>query len=184
MVLEQWRRRWGLGNGKAVFSGLLYEARLPIGSDDLTRIVLFEPQLYMNRSGEAVKGLVQYYKLDLQNLLIVLDDMALPLGHLRARVGGSAGGHNGLEDILRLLGTQEVPRLRIGIEAPPEGVDPADYVLSAFGGEQQEGIEAAIHRAAEAVSDWIAHDIRFVMDRYNRKNNGLETDTPPGATET
>ncbi len=166
MALAALRRRWAIGDGRAAFSGMMYEARL--ADQAASRVVLFEPQLYMNRSGEAVNGLISFYKADSRNVLVVLDDMALPLGRLRARANGSAGGHNGLKDILRHLGTDEVSRVRIGIGASPEQMDSADYVLAKFADEEIETVATTIERAADAVEDWIAKDIRYVMDNYNR----------------
>lgn len=169
MVLETLRQRWDADSGKNAFCGQLYEARCPDGETN-RRVTLFEPQLYMNRSGEPVKGLLGFYKADVRNVLVVLDDMALPLGRLRARAEGSAGGHNGLKDVLRLLGTERVSRLRIGIGASPAEMDPADYVLARFGPDETQVVSAAIDRAADVVEDWVVHGIRYVMDKYNRKD--------------
>ena len=175
MVLAVLRTRWGAGGGRAKFGGLLYDAAVP-GPDGRTRrVMLFAPQLYMNRSGEAVKGLLEFYEAQPSQVLIVLDDMALPSGHLRARASGSGGGHNGLENVLKLMETHDIPRLRIGIDAAPPEIDAADYVLARFDAPQLERIEPAIERAANAVEDWIAFDIMYVMDKYNRK-----TERPTG----
>ena len=142
---------------------------MPAADGTVAKVVLFEPLLYMNRSGEAVKGLVEYYKTSHQDVLVVLDDMALPLGKLRLRASGSAGGHNGLDDVLKLLGTQDVPRLRVGVGASPPEMDPADYVLSPFAASEKEIIDQVIGRAAKAVEDWMERDIEQVMEEYNRK---------------
>ena len=127
----------------------------------------------MNRSGEAVKGLAAYYKAQTEDLLVVLDDMALRPGWVRARAGGSDGGHNGLKDILRLLDTQDVPRLRIGIGHPPPDAEDIEYVLSPFSKQQLEKMEKAIARAADAVEDWLACGTGYVMDKYNSKTDQL-----------
>ena len=128
----------------------------------------------MNCSGQAVKGLVNYFGADKNEILIVLDDMALPLGALRARAGGSAGGHNGLDDIIRLLGSHDIPRLRIGIGSSPPEIDSADYVLMKFRDDETQAIGQAIEKAATAVEDWIAYDMKYVMDKYNRKQDANE----------
>ena len=171
MALDVLRRRWGTGEGRSGFGGILCEGTIA-GPDCATqKVVLFEPQLYMNRSGEAVKGLVSFYKLAPGDLLIVLDDMALETGRIRARPSGSPGGHNGLKDILRLLGTDEVPRLRIGIGAPPPEMDSVGYVLGRFTEAEMEIIGPATERTAEAVEDWVRRDISYVMETYNRKSD-------------
>jgi len=140
-------------------------------------VTLFEPHTFMNCSGEAVEALTAFYKADCRDLLVVLDDLALPVGALRARARGSAGGHKGLADVLRRLGTQEVPRLRIGIGAPPPHMDAVHYVLAAFEDDETSDIERIIERAADAVEDWIDRGIDRVMDKYNKKR------TPDGTSE-
>ena len=110
-----------------------------------------------------------FYKVspDVDKILIVLDDIDLKTGQLRARAEGSAGGHNGLADVLNALGIEQVQRLRIGIGPVAENMDPADYVLQPFGRNEIQIIEQAVERAAEAVEDWLFNGIEFVMDRYN-----------------
>lgn len=167
MVLAELRRRWGLGSGRGAFGGLVYQAAVPDKDGLPGRVTLLEPLTYMNRSGEAVKGLLGFYKAEPSDLLVILDDLALPLGRVRARPGGTDGGHNGLKDVIRLLGTEDVPRLRVGIGRPPAQVDMVDYVLSAFREEERPAIEQAISTAANAAEDWTSHDIGYVMDKYN-----------------
>ncbi len=171
MVLDVLRRRWNVESGRKVFNGKLYETG-PIGPEDKPhRVKLFEPLTYMNCSGQAVKGLATYYGADNNDILIVLDDMALPTGAIRARETGSAGGHNGLGDIVRLLASKDIPRLRVGIGSPPPEIDSADYVLMKFRDDEKETIQEAIERAATAVEDWIAFGMKYVMDKYNRKTD-------------
>jgi PTH1 family peptidyl-tRNA hydrolase len=167
-VVEALVARWDAGRGRKAFDGRLYEAR-PMIAGAPRRVMLLQPQTFMNRSGSAVAGMMQYYKAAVQDLLVVLDDLALPVGHLRFRAGGSSGGHKGLADVLEALGDEQVPRLRLGIgEAPPE-MDGADYVLTVFGPDEQETVHQAVQQAAEAVEDWIALGISGAMDKYNRK---------------
>lgn len=184
MVLETLRDRWNIDGGRAAFCGRVYDGTVSGPDGTARRVMLFEPQLYMNRSGEAVKGLVNFYKIDPRDLLLVLDDMALPLGRIRARAGGSAGGHNGLNDALRLLGTDQVPRVRIGIGAAPPEMDPADYVLEPFAPGEMETIAPAIELAADAVENWIHRGINYVMETYNRKPDATEAPgkQPPDIT--
>jgi PTH1 family peptidyl-tRNA hydrolase len=108
-----------------------------------------------------------FYKADPDQILVVLDDLALPTGRLRARAGGSAGGHNGLADVLEALGHTQMPRLRIGIGQAPPNMDSTDYVLRPFEADEREIIETAVQQAADAVEDWVFNGIEFVMDKYN-----------------
>ena len=123
---------------------------------------------FMNRSGEAVRPLLKAYRLSPQQMLVVYDDIALPLGTLRMRARGSAGGHNGMRSIIAALGTEEFPRLRIGIGAPPEGVDPADYVLSPFEENEKPLMRQMLEHAADACEAWLTEPIEQVMSRFNR----------------
>jgi len=174
MVTGELRNRWSLGCGRKAFGGLLYDAR-ELGPQGICRsAMVFEPQMYMNRSGEAVKGLVGYHKAKPEDVLVVLDDMALKLGWVRARPGGSDGGHNGLKDILRLLGTQQVPRLRIGIGPPSASEKDVEHVLSSFSSEELGTVAKAVSKAADAVEDWLGFGISYVMDKYNSKAEQLE----------
>ncbi len=162
-------RLWDCSSPRGAFGGKTYDARPMRGQDRSRRVVLLQPHTFMNCSGQAVKGMVSFYKADLDDLLVVLDDIALPLGALRMRAVGSAGGHNGLADVLMHLGSQEVPRLRIGVGAPLENMDAADFVLGPFGSDETEIIERAVNLAARAVEDWVFSGIDYVMDNYNQK---------------
>lgn len=169
-VVEALQRRWQAYEPHRDFGGLVCEARPCRPQGGTRRVVLLEPMTYMNCSGQAVQEMAAFYKAELHEILVVLDDMALPVGQLRARAGGSAGGQKGLTDVLAKLGSQQVPRLRIGIGAPPGRMDGADFVLSRFADAEQEIIEVAIVQAAEAVEDWVFRGLDFVMERYNRKD--------------
>lgn len=133
-------------------------------------VTLLKPQTYMNRSGEALSPLIARPGFDLGNLLILVDDTALPLGTFRLRARGSAGGHHGLESVEQALGSRAYARVRIGIGPVPEGVeDLAAFVLAPF-----DRSEAAVLRAlwpvlAEAVECWLAEGIERAMNRFNRK---------------
>lgn len=131
------------------------------------KCVLLQPQTYMNRSGQAVQEAVAFHKLDLADLMIVVDDVALPTGRIRLRAGGSAGGHNGLADIERALGTADYPRLRIGIDAPPPRVIQSDYVLGRFSSEELNRLDPALDAACDAIERWITHGIDKAMSRFN-----------------
>jgi peptidyl-tRNA hydrolase, PTH1 family len=131
------------------------------------KILLLAPLTYMNRSGLSVRTARDFYGLADSDLLVVCDDLNLPLGKMRFRSGGSAGGQKGLEDIIRVLGTEEFPRLRIGIGSPPEGWDASDYVLGRFPGDQRAEIDEAIKQAAEAVAGWVRQGLAYCMNHYN-----------------
>ena len=108
-----------------------------------------------------------FYKIELADLFIVCDDFNLPLAKLRLRASGTAGGQKGLDDVIRRLGTSDIPRLRIGIGQPPPGRDVSGYVLSRFTKDEQADIQAAIERAADAAADWVEHGIGYCMNTYN-----------------
>ncbi len=131
------------------------------------RALLLCPTTYMNRSGQSVAEARDFYKLPLENMLVICDDLNLPLGKLRFRASGSSGGHKGLEDIIRWLGSEGFARLRIGIGQVPEGWDAADYVLARFAESEKACIEQSIARAAGAVVDWACRGIEYCMNRYN-----------------
>jgi PTH1 family peptidyl-tRNA hydrolase len=163
--------RFSADGPREAFAGELWQAR-PAGLDE--QVLLLAPQTYMNRSGRAVAEMLRFYKASPGDLMVVYDDMALEAGQLRCRQGGSAGGHNGLADVIAALGTDEVPRLRIGIGAAPPRMDAADYVLGKFTEDEIAVIGPAVDAAADAVQDWLRHGIRYVMDRYNQKASSAE----------
>lgn len=138
-------------------------AELNEGGD---KILLVKPQTFMNLSGQSVRKLVDFYHLEPQQVLIVCDDVNLPLGKLRFRPKGTHGGHNGLRDIQNHLGTNEYPRLRLGVDAPDEK-DMVDHVLGKFRPSEKPMIDEAIRTAAEAVAVWWKSGIEKCMNLYN-----------------
>jgi PTH1 family peptidyl-tRNA hydrolase len=135
---------------------------------DAEPVLLVKPLTYMNLSGEAVQGLAHYFKIDVPDILIVADDVNLPLGRLRARKTGTEGGHNGLRSVAQMLGTIDYPRLRVGVGRGDARRELADHVLSRFDADEIPGIEAAIARAADAAETFVADGIDVVMNRFNR----------------
>lgn len=135
------------------------------------------PNTYMNRSGLSVREASDYYQIETPEILVVCDDMNLPLGQIRLRKGGSAGGQKGLHDIIRCLGSEQVPRLRVGIGRPPEARDPVDYVLGRFSAADRAIVDQAIARATLAVSDWLCQGIEYCMNHYNAAPNGGRAET-------
>jgi PTH1 family peptidyl-tRNA hydrolase len=136
--------------------------------NDGERIVLAKPQTFMNRSGLSVKGLLHEYCGTAEDLLVVYDDLDLPLGRIRIRAKGSAAGHRGILSILDNLDGAPFSRVRVGIGRPPEGVDPADYVLSPFDSEQAAELDKVVGRAAEAVDCFLRDGPQRAMELYNR----------------
>jgi PTH1 family peptidyl-tRNA hydrolase len=139
------------------------------GADGL---LVAKPLTFMNNSGEAVAALARYYDISIGDLLVVVDEVALPFGRLRARARGSAGGHNGLKSVIARLGTTEFARLRLGVGRGDARRDLADHVLSKFEADEQSALGEFITRAADAAEMFAAEDIATVMNTYN-----------PGATD-
>jgi PTH1 family peptidyl-tRNA hydrolase len=160
-------------------SKVRFEAELAEGGGD-EKLVILWPQTYMNASGKSVRKACDFYKLAAHDLLVICDDMNLAAGRLRFRATGSAGGQKGIADIIRHLGTDEFPRLRIGIDRPPPGWDASDYVLAKFTKEEQDKIEASTTDAARAAIDWATQGIGFVMNRYNADPAGTRTSSANG----
>lgn len=134
------------------------------------KVLLVKPQTYMNLSGESIGELVSYYKVDEeQELLVIYDDVSLDVGQLRIRRKGSAGGHNGIKDIIRHLGTDVFPRIKIGVGEKPKGYDLADYVLGHFSREEREMMEEGYQKAAGAVEMILAGELDEAMNVFNRK---------------
>jgi PTH1 family peptidyl-tRNA hydrolase len=153
---------------KTKFDGLAMDATISLhGSGGTEKLLLLKPTTYMNLSGRSVQSAMAFYQLAPTDVIIVLDDVALPCGKLRIRTGGSSGGHNGLKDIERALGTSQYPRLRIGIDPPPPRHPQRDYVLGRFTAEQRAKIDPAVDRAAGAIMTWIESGITTAMNRFN-----------------
>jgi PTH1 family peptidyl-tRNA hydrolase len=161
-VLDALAVRNGAAPSREKFDGLVADATLA-GQ----RALLLWPQTLMNRSGASVAAAAGFYQLPLGDVLVVCDDFNLPLGKLRIRSQGSAGGQKGLDDIIGRLGSEEVARLRIGIGPVPQEWDPADFVLSRFSAAERKEIDDAVARAADGVECWVADGIEVAMNRFN-----------------
>jgi PTH1 family peptidyl-tRNA hydrolase len=129
---------------------------------------LAKPQTFMNLSGQAVGRLSRTYGIEPAQILVVYDDLDLPLGRLRLRPEGGSGGHKGIRSIMDTMGTQAFPRLRVGIDRPPGRQDPADYVLQPFSKADEELVGETIERAISAIECWLAEGIVAAMDQYNQ----------------
>lgn len=138
-----------------------------IGSD---KVILVKPQTYMNLSGESVAALVNYYKVDPESeLIVVSDDIELPPGYIRVRPKGSAGGHNGLKNIIALTGTSNFKRVRVGVGMKPSSMDLADYVLGHFSKDEKEAMEKGLDQAISAIELIMNDRIDEAMNLYNKK---------------
>ncbi len=131
------------------------------------KVILAKPQTFMNLSGQAVQGLVRFYKVPLENLIIAHDDLDLPFGTLRIRPGGGAGGQKGIKSTIQHLGTQDFPRLRLGIGRPPGRMDAAAYVLQDFAKGDQQILSETLDRATDAVETFISAGLDKAMNQFN-----------------
>jgi peptidyl-tRNA hydrolase, PTH1 family len=168
----QWRLGWQLNRD--------FESRLALATDGGRRVLLAQPQTYMNLSGQAVGRLVEYYRVGLDRLLVIVDDADLPVGGLRLRPQGSSGGHHGLESIEARLGTRVYARMRVGIGG--RGAGPREitgHVLGRFGATEEARMERVFARAAEQAMCWLREGISAAMSRYN----GMVEETEQETTE-
>lgn len=131
------------------------------------KVILAMPQTYMNLSGESVRELMDYYKCDTEDIIVIYDDISLDVGKLRIRGKGSAGGHNGIKNIISHLGTQEFPRIKVGVGEKPARMDLADYVLGHFSKDEQPVIRDSADRACEAIGLMIREGIDVAMNKFN-----------------
>ena len=161
-VVDELARRYSLTFGKTE-----RKAQVASGMIKDKKVILAKPQTYMNLSGEAVRSLVDFYKVELAHILVIADDLDIPLGTVRLRQSGGAGGQNGIKNIIQHLGTPEFNRLRFGIGRPPGKMQAKDYVLSAFKGDDAILASQVIDRAAEAVETWLIEGIDLAMTRHN-----------------
>lgn len=164
MVANRLVERFGCDAAQAKFSGLIHDCR----SAD-RRIGVLKPQTFMNRSGTSVGQAMRWYKLELDQLLVVYDDLDLPFGEVRIRRKGSPAGHNGLSSIIEHCGSQEIQRLRVGIGRPSNG-ETVSYVLARFSKEEESELDTVIDHATDAVLAWIAGDMDVAMGRFNGVN--------------
>ncbi|NDJ59609.1 MAG: aminoacyl-tRNA hydrolase [Chloroflexi bacterium] len=163
--VEEFARLHGLS-----FDKTQHKALTASGTLKQQRVILAKPQTYMNLSGDSVVPLVNFYKVERERILIVYDELDLPLGTLRMRKGGSAGGQNGLKHILQRLGTQDINRLRFGIGRPPGRMDSAAYVLQQFSKDQEIDVVEAVDRALKALETWLTDGVELAMSRHNGPN--------------
>jgi PTH1 family peptidyl-tRNA hydrolase len=149
------------------FATMMNRALIAVGDIEGQKVVLVKPQTFMNDSGAAVGPILKFYKTDPAGLLVIYDDLDLPLGQLRMRKFGGSGGHKGMKSIIARVGTQDYPRLRVGIGRPPGRMDPMDYVLEPFTKSELALMEPVYDRAVDGITRWLKDDIERVMNMVN-----------------
>ena len=144
-----------------------HKALCGVGQIGSEKVILVKPQTYMNLSGETLIDIYKYYKVDLDNIIVIYDDIDLDVGKLRIRKKGSAGTHNGMRSIVKCLGSGDFPRVRVGVSKPMKGQDLADFVLSRFRKEEQADLEIGLEKAYKAVEAMIKENVDIAMNKYN-----------------
>lgn len=163
MVIDRLSDRWQIPVQKSKCKGLVGEGR-----HQGTKVALFKPMTYMNLSGEALRAYMDYYKLNMENLIVVYDDLDTPFGKIRLRYKGSSGGHNGIKSIIQHLGTEQFHRVRMGISRPQRDVSIVDYVLSNYTKAESVDLMAQIDAACDAIEEALTEPFEKVMARHNR----------------
>ncbi|MFQ8704948.1 MAG: aminoacyl-tRNA hydrolase [Thomasclavelia sp.] len=161
MVIDKLAEKLNVNVDQNKFKGIYVKFKYH-GED----IILLKPQTYMNLSGESVIATMQFFKIDKEDLLVIYDDLDMPVGKLRLRKTGSAGGHNGIKNIIAHLNSQDFKRIRVGIDRH-KYMKVVDYVLSGFSKLEMEAITQGIENAADAIIDYLDHDFDYIMNRYN-----------------
>ena len=164
MAIDAFAKQYRIINMKVQAKAIVYS-----GSLNGHKVILAKPQTFMNLSGQSVQALVNFYKLPLENIIIVHDDLDLPFGVLRIRPEGGAGGQNGIRSIIEKLGTNIFPRMRLGIDRPPGRMDAAAYVLQDFNKDQAEVLPTLLDKAVDGLNTWLLAGITEAMNKFNNK---------------
>lgn len=162
-VIEELSRRFNIPLDQSKLKGLY-----GIGFYKGEKVLLLKPLTYMNLSGESIRAVMDYYDIGLEDLLVIYDDLDLPVGKIRLRQKGSAGGHNGIKSTVAHLGTQAFNRIRIGIDRPQSGMSVPDYVLGKFHKEEQLQIQDVVQKSADACEAWLERPFLQVMNDFNQ----------------
>ena len=163
-VIDILAKEYGISVSKIKHKALIGEGR--VGTE---KVVLVKPVTYMNLSGESLAEIYNFYKVDTSNIVVIYDDIDLDVGKIRIRKKGSGGTHNGMRSIIKCLGSNEFPRVRIGISKPKNGQDLADFVLSRFSKEDEKSLQESFENSVAAVDCAIRNDLDLAMNRYNVK---------------
>jgi peptidyl-tRNA hydrolase, PTH1 family len=162
-VIEELSRKFSIPLNQSKFKGLY-----GIGFYNGEKVVLLKPLTYMNLSGESIRAVIDFYQIDVEDMVVIYDDLDLPVGKIRLRQKGSAGGHNGIKSTIQHLGTQEFNRIRIGVDRPKNGMKVTDYVLGRFHEEEKELTIEAVKKSADACEAWLDKPFLQVMNEYNQ----------------
>ena len=163
MTADLLAERLGISVTKLKFRALIGEGR--IGNE---KVIIMKPQTYMNLSGESVREILNFYKLDPEDLIVIYDDIDIPVGSLRIRAKGSAGTHNGMRSVVSQIKSENFPRVRVGIGSEHRG-DLVDYVISGFSSKDRESVRSTIEKAADAVECIVKEGVSSAMNKYNTK---------------
>lgn len=161
-VIDALAAKWGAPLNQTKFNGMYATVHRPEG-----KVILLKPLTYMNLSGECVRPMMDYFDIEIEDIIVIYDDLDLETGKLRLRQKGSAGGHNGIKSLIQHLGTQEFNRIRVGVSRPPTGMKVADYVLSKFSKEDQPIVEDATKKSCDAVEAALSKKFLDVMNIFN-----------------
>ncbi len=161
-VIDALAEKWGTPLNQMKFNGMYASAHRPEG-----KVMLVKPLTYMNLSGECVRPMMDYFDIEMEDIIVIYDDLDLDVGKLRLRQKGSAGGHNGIKSLIQHLGTQEFNRIRVGISRPPAPMKVADYVLSKFSKEEQGIVDDAVKKSCDAVEAALSQKFLDVMNKFN-----------------
>ena len=162
LVVDRLAKRWGVEITKYKFKALIGEYRKP-----QVKVVLIKPQTFMNLSGNAVRSLVQFYKPVSEQVLVIFDDLDLPFGSIRIRKSGGSSGQKGMKSIIEQLGTEEFPRIRVGIGRPPGKMDSVDFILDKFRNSESSDLDFILERCSDAVECFLKDGIEAAMNRFN-----------------
>ncbi|HDR3487962.1 aminoacyl-tRNA hydrolase [Bacillus pacificus] len=162
MAIDELAKRWNISLNEQKFKGVF-----GAGFVNGEKVILLKPLTYMNLSGESIRPLMDYYKIDVEDFVVLYDDLDIPVGKLRLRMKGSAGGHNGVKSTISHLGTQEFQRIRMGIDRPKNGMKVVDYVLGRFTSEEIPGVNHSIEKAADACEEWLNKPFLQIMNTFN-----------------
>ena len=161
-VIDALADKWDASLNQTKFNGMFATVHRPEG-----KVILLKPLTYMNLSGECVRPLMDYFDIDVEDVIVIYDDLDLETGKLRLRQKGSAGGHNGIKSLIQHLGTQQFDRIRVGVSRPPAGMKVADYVLAKFSKEDAPIVEDAIKKSCDAVEASLTKPFLDVMNHFN-----------------
>ncbi|PYI50220.1 aminoacyl-tRNA hydrolase [Paenibacillus flagellatus] len=162
MVLDRAAERWGITIGQNKF-----KAQIGEGHVKGQKVYLIKPMTYMNLSGESMRAFMDFYKVPLEDCVVVYDDLDTPFGQIRLRYQGSAGGHNGIKSIIQHMGTQTFDRIRVGVSRPAPGFNIADYVLADFTKEEAKTLPDIVEKSVDALEFALEHDFNKTMAKFN-----------------